>query len=852
MVHMTGSLGDTAMQTEERQYLQSSIALTDHGTSSGPLKKKKSLTTLFSLSPRSSRKESKAGAASTVDTEFTSNPPIPAQSWPLVAPELSLRISSKNPDGNIVQSIDHKHAGIEKLQERQSFDLASTGLDGQSTSTIDGKPTGVPVRNFSEPGFRARPGLDEHRAARKSSAATSPQSEKPPIQHAPTFPLSSQRSKTGLRMPSAFSSLPRGRGDSVTSPKKAHFLLQADLLRPSTAGSEFKMKPTGKRRPSERRTGLEGAFPFSSFENLPQLPAHPWQAHHNTDEMRSSFRSALTTNSSYVGTTSTERSSVVTEGTSITESTVDVPSRPGSKGDGMTVDDAIDMYVAGFADDDEPNTGESRDTSISEEDRRRSTSIAEALSDNIGGTIVPSRSTAKAPEILNAVLRSGTLKSRDSQPPSITSPTSTRDQYGFLKANHHVTVDQYDAWYSIYLPDQERRTKKWSQYMKDQGLPTAQPIRFPSRSTKTERFIRKGIPPAWRGPAWFFYAGGDAYLKRHVGLYSYLVTRSEAKLPDNDKEAIERDLHRTFPDNVHFKPDSETSIPSIEEQPILTSLRRVLRAYAFHAPRIGYCQSLNFLTGLLLLFLPEEKAFWMLHIITTVYLPGTHNISLEGANIDLWVLMVALKSTVPTIWSKVSSAGTPADGLDSSARLPPISLCTTNWFMSIFIGTLPIESVLRVWDVLFYEGSRTLFRVALTIFKFGEQRIKDVSDSMELFQTVQSLPRDMLDAGQLMTAMCRRGGVGTEWIEARRWERREWYAKERTRALVTVDDGVRSEYFASRGSDVKDDEALDRKDSIWARKKRKASMPGKIEGTKAPLPSPQDGISQVGRQLLAV
>lgn len=802
MVHMTGSLGDTAMQTEERQYSQSSIALTNHGTSSGPLKKKKSITRLFSSSPRSSRKESKAGAASTVDTKITSNPPIPAQSWPLVAPELSLRISSKNPDGDIVQSIDHKHAGIEKLQERQSFDLASAGLDGQSTSTIDGKLTGVPVRNFSEPGFRARPGLDEHRAARKSSAATSPQSEKPPIQHAPTFPLSSQRSKTGLRMPSAFSSLPRGRGDSVTSPKKAHFLLQADSLRPSTAGSEFKMKPTGKRRPSERRTGLEGAFPFSSFENLPQLPAHPWQAHHNTDEVRSSFRSALTTNSSYVGTTSTERSSVVTEGTSISESTVDVPSRPGSKGDGMTVDDAIDMYVAGFADDDEPNTGESRDTSISEEDRRRSTSM--------------------------------------------------RDQYGFLKANHHVTVDQYDAWYSTYLPDQERRTKKWSQYMKDQGLSTSQPTRFPSRSTKTERFIRKGIPPAWRGPAWFFYAGGDAYLKRHVGLYSYLVSRSEAKLPDNDKEAIERDLHRTFPDNIHFKPDPETSIPSIEEQPILTSLRRVLRAYAFHAPRIGYCQSLNFLTGLLLLFLPEEKAFWMLHIITTVYLPGTHNISLEGANIDLWVLMVALKSTMPSIWSKVSSAGTPADGLDSSARLPPISLCTTNWFMSIFIGTLPIESVLRVWDVLFYEGSRTLFRVALTIFKFGEQRIKDVSDSMELFQTVQSLPRDMLDAGQLMTAMCRRGGVGTEWIEARRWERREWYAKERTRALVTVDDGVRSEYFASRGSDVKDDEALDRKDSIWARKKRKASMPGKIEGTKAPLPSPQDGISQVGRQLLAV
>jgi hypothetical protein len=36
--------------------------------------------------------------------------------------------------------------------------------------------------------------------------------------------------------------------------------------------------------------------------------------------------------------------------------------------------------------------------------------------------------------------------------------------------------------------------------------------------------------------------------------------------------------------------------------------------------------SLNFITGMLLLFLPEEKAFWMLHIIAADYLPGTHEI----------------------------------------------------------------------------------------------------------------------------------------------------------------------------------------------------------------------------------
>jgi len=509
----------------------------------------------------------------------------------------------------------------------------------------------------------------------------------------------------------------------------------------------------------------------------------------------------------------------------------------------MTVDDAIDMYAAGFADDDERDTGESRDTSISEEERRRSMRIAEAINDSMGGWITPSRPMTGESTSSHAIMSGDAFKKKPALPPSIAQPTSTRDQYGFLKANHHITVEQYDAWNATYLPDQERRTKKWTTYMRDQGLPTSFPTRFPSRSTKTERFIRKGIPPAWRGPAWFFYAGGDAYLERHAGLYTYLVSRSELKLPETDKEAIERDIHRTFPDNIHFKPFPAADPPT-PEPPILTSLRRVLRAFAHHSPRIGYCQSLNFLTGLLLLFLPEEKAFWMLHIITTVHLPGTHEISLEGANVDLWVLMVALKSTMPGIWTKVGAAGTPTDGLDSSARLPPISLCTTSWFMSLFIGTLPIESVLRVWDVLFYEGSRTLFRVALTVFKLGEQRIKDVGDSMELFQVVQGLPRGMLDAGALMGAVCRRGAVGAEWIQARRWERREWYSKERARTLVSVDEG-REGYFGQQDGG----EGLKRRESLWKRKRKGPAPEKKVvgrvqrkEGGDAPPVSPLESL----------
>ena len=32
-------------------------------------------------------------------------------------------------------------------------------------------------------------------------------------------------------------------------------------------------------------------------------------------------------------------------------------------------------------------------------------------------------------------------------------------------------------------------------------------------------------------------------------------------------------------------------------------------------------------------------------------------------------------------------------------------------------GILPIETTLRLWDILWYEGSKTIFRFSLTIFK---------------------------------------------------------------------------------------------------------------------------------------
>ncbi|KAI9821400.1 MAG: hypothetical protein M1832_003407 [Thelocarpon impressellum] len=584
----------------------------------------------------------------------------------------------------------------------------------------------------------------------------------------------------GLNMPLAFNKIARDRGFSTSATRPAPHTQAAGSLRPSTSIPDY--EPAGSFNPRNRPytpSGSRNAF-------LRDSSSH--------DEVRASFRSALTTTSSYVGYSSgTERSSVVTKSSS-TSDFRDAYLSGADKAGGMSVDEAIGMYERGFTDD----AVETAD----EDGQRKSLRLAEAMNGSIGDSRseAPVRAAPSPQREESGTNHSGStlLNASPEMPTSEALPptpaSAPRDRYGFRKANQYVTLAQYDAWDAPYTESLARRKKKWTALLAESGLPTNRPERFPPASAKVKRFVRKGIPPEWRGAAWWWYAGGPARQSRQPELYADLVRRAEGgEMSENDQELIERDLHRTFPDNIKFKADVTAAdakaggTPDEVETPTLQSLRRVLQAFSVHNPRIGYCQSLNFLVGLLLLFMEEERAFWMLDIITQLYLPGTHEVNLEGANVDLAVLMTSIKESMPAVWAKIGGELDGSSGADrASTRLPPITLCTTAWFMSCFICTLPIETVLRVWDSFFHEGSKTLFRVALAIFKVGEAEIRAVTDPMEIFQVVQTIPRRLVDASALMEACFKRrngfGHLSQETIDERRRGWRGVYAKER--ALV--------------------------------------------------------------------
>jgi hypothetical protein len=143
---------------------------------------------------------------------------------------------------------------------------------------------------------------------------------------------------------------------------------------------------------------------------------------------------------------------------------------------------------------------------------------------------------------------------------------------------------------------------------------------------------------------------------------------------------------------------------------------------------------LNYISGLLLIVCAgdEEASFWLLkHLIENIA-PEYHTRTMKNLKRDIDVLTDLIKVRAPLVNEKMNEFG-----------LPWIVIMT-KWLICLFAEVLPVETALRVWDVIFSEGSKIIFRAGLAIvliLKDDIMRVNDMNELAQLFRNISKDPR---------------------------------------------------------------------------------------------------------------
>ncbi|XP_009795968.1 uncharacterized protein [Nicotiana sylvestris] len=267
-----------------------------------------------------------------------------------------------------------------------------------------------------------------------------------------------------------------------------------------------------------------------------------------------------------------------------------------------------------------------------------------------------------------------------------------------------------------------------------------------------KKLIRKGIPPVLRPKVWFSLSG--AAKKKSTAPDSYYEDMTKAiqdKVTPATKQ-IDHDLPRTFPGH-----------PWLDTPEGHAALRRVLVAYSFRDSDVGYCQGLNYVAALLLLVMKtEEDAFWMIAVLLeNVLVSDCYTKNLSGCHVEQRVFKDLLTKKCPRIAAHL-------DALEFD-----VSLVCTEWFLCLFAKSLPSETTLRVWDVLFNEGANLLFHVALAIFKMNEEELLTVHHVGDIIHIIQRSTHQLFDPDDLLTVAFDQIGFMTTTTISRQRKKQE-------------------------------------------------------------------------------
>ena len=253
-----------------------------------------------------------------------------------------------------------------------------------------------------------------------------------------------------------------------------------------------------------------------------------------------------------------------------------------------------------------------------------------------------------------------------------------------------------------------------------------------TKYSKLKERTRKGIPDGMRGIAWINIANIKELKKGNENLYKSLLQniKNDDFIPKKEEEVIIRDLHRTFPKSIIF--NSKLG----EGQ---RGLFRVLMCIGATSKKTGYVQGMGFLAALLLSYMDEENAFWMLNFIFKKYgLEEVYMKDFPGLRKRFYIFLKLLQKFFPKIHNKLIEL-----------KVFP-TMYASQWFFTCFSNCLSFNIVVRIFDCYLLEGEKIIYRVALALLKLKENQILKSKSFESVMEVIKSINCENKTPDQLL------------------------------------------------------------------------------------------------------
>ncbi|MBN3322816.1 TBCD8 protein, partial [Atractosteus spatula] len=273
-----------------------------------------------------------------------------------------------------------------------------------------------------------------------------------------------------------------------------------------------------------------------------------------------------------------------------------------------------------------------------------------------------------------------------------------------MSAFHHKLPEPSNSTSTM----EQAKERLWQDHFSEYGRGV-----YMFRTEKIQKLVAMGIPESMRGELWLTFSDAASDLASHPGYYAALVEESMGRCSLVTEE-IERDLHRSLPEHPAFQNDTG-----------IAALRRVLTAYAHRNPKIGYCQSMNILASVLLLYSKEEEAFWLLVAVCERMLPDYFNHRVIGAQVDQSVFEELIRERLPALAEHIPD-------------LAPLSSISLSWFLTLFLSIMPFESAVNVVDCFFFDGIKAVFQLGLAVLDATAASLCNSTDDGQVLMILTS------------------------------------------------------------------------------------------------------------------